>query len=68
MTTNIGTTKTMTHQTVTADLRSQLGSLEGRQVELIAERDEISYSALVEKEKTAAQRLAQINQEIEANK
>ena len=46
------------------DLRAELVDIEGRQVELLAERDEISYSALVERDKNAIARLAALNAEL----
>ena len=46
------------------DLRAQLVDIEGRQVELLAERDEISYGALVERDKNAIARLAALNAEL----
>jgi hypothetical protein len=51
-------------QKITQDLRAQLVDIEGRQVELLAERDEISYSALVERDKNAIARLAALNAEL----
>jgi hypothetical protein len=43
------------------DLRSRLAGIENQQVELLAERDEISFAAVVDREKKAVQRLAEIN-------
>ena len=40
-------------KSITDDLRSQLGALEGRAVELLSERDEFSYSALVDRDTKA---------------
>jgi hypothetical protein len=54
----------MKNQSIVDELRSQLASLEGRQVELIAEREEISYLALVDRDKKAIERLAEINTEL----
>jgi hypothetical protein len=50
----------MTDTTV-ADLRAKIDALEGTQIELIAERDEISFAAVVERNKKAAGRVAEIN-------
>jgi hypothetical protein len=55
----------MTTKTVTDTLRSNLASIEGRQTELLAERDELSYLALVDRQPAAIKRLAAINEEIE---
>jgi DNA repair exonuclease SbcCD ATPase subunit len=46
------------------DLRGKIAAIEGRQIELAAERDEIAYTAHVERDKTAVKRLAEINAEI----
>jgi hypothetical protein len=54
----------MKKPSITDDLRSQLGALEGRQNELLAERDEISYLALVDRNKKAIERLANVNTEL----
>jgi hypothetical protein len=54
----------MTKQSVASDLRAQLVDIEGRQVELLAERDEISYSAVVARDKEAIERLAALNAEL----
>jgi hypothetical protein len=43
------------------DLRGRLAAIEGQQVELLAERDEISFAAVVDREKKAVQRLVEIN-------
>jgi hypothetical protein len=51
-------------KSVTDDLRGQLGALEGRQVELLAERDEVSYTALVDRDPKAVKSLAAINEEL----
>ena len=49
---------------VADDLRAQLVDIEGRQVELLAERDEISYSAIVTRDKRAIERLTALNAEL----
>lgn len=49
---------------VSDDLRIRLTSLDGRQTELIAERDEISYSALIDRDKKSIERLSAINDEL----
>jgi hypothetical protein len=49
---------------VTDDLRAQLSSLDGQRAELLSERDELSYLALIDKEPKAIKRLAAINEEI----
>jgi hypothetical protein len=51
-------------KSITDDLRGQLGALEGRQVELLAERDEVSYSALVDRDPKAIKKLAAVNEEL----
>jgi hypothetical protein len=56
------TTKT----SVTDDLRARLGACENRQQELFAERSEIAFAAMVEKQKAAVQRLEAINNELSA--
>jgi hypothetical protein len=55
----------MTMKSITDELRSRLASIEGHQVELLSERDEISYLALIEKQPEAIKRLVAINSEIE---
>jgi hypothetical protein len=59
------TTTTTISKSVTDDLRSRLAAIEGHQTELLAERDEISYLALVDRDKKAVDRLNAINGEIE---
>ena len=55
----------MTKKTsITDNLRAQLVDIEGRQTELIAERDEISYGAVVTRDKKAIERLAALNAEL----
>jgi hypothetical protein len=55
----------MTKKTsVVDDLRAQLVDLEGRQVELLAERDEHSFDALVTRDRGAIERLSAINSEL----
>jgi hypothetical protein len=54
----------MTTTTTSDDLRGQLAAVEGRQIELVAERDEISYGAIVEGDAKAVKRLAEINSEL----
>ena len=49
---------------VVDDLRGQLAAIEGRQVELVAERDEISYAAIVDRKPEAVKRLAALNGEL----
>jgi hypothetical protein len=46
------------------ELRNQLAALEGHQLELLAERDEISYAALVDRDAKSVKRLAALNEEI----
>ena len=53
-----------TKQSATESLRSQLVALDGHKVELLAERDELSYLALIDKQPQAIKRLAAINEEI----
>lgn len=49
-------------KSIVDDLRARLGDAEGREQELIAERDtDVSYMALVERDKTSVARLAEIN-------
>jgi hypothetical protein len=47
-----------------AALRSEIDSLEGRQIELEAERSELAFEAMVEKNTKATKRLDEINTEI----
>jgi hypothetical protein len=49
---------------ITDDLRGQLAALEGRTVELLSERDEISYNAFVDREPKAIKKLEAINGEL----
>ena len=56
------TTKAKT--SVTDDIRAQLSSLNGHKAELLSERDELSYLALIDKEPKAIARLAALNEEI----
>jgi hypothetical protein len=51
-------------KSITEDLRAQLSSLDGRRAELLSERDELSYLALIDKEPKAIKRLTAINEEI----
>ncbi|TAI67654.1 hypothetical protein [Bradyrhizobium sp. Leo170] len=46
------------------DLRAKLNDVEHKQVELIAERDELAFAALVDRDKKAADRVAAINSEL----
>jgi hypothetical protein len=55
---------TQTKPTVTDDLRKQLSDIEDHQAALITERDEISYLALVDRDKKSIERLNSINDEI----
>jgi len=52
--------------TVTDDLRARQAACEGRQLELMSERDEISFAALVDRDKKAVARLSAINDELSA--
>jgi hypothetical protein len=47
-----------------SDLRVRVGTIEGRQIELKAERDELSFSAAVEKNAKSAKRIAEIDTEL----
>jgi hypothetical protein len=47
------------------DLRAQLVDIEGRQAELIADRDEHSFAAVVERQPQAIKKLAAINSELD---
>jgi dGTP triphosphohydrolase len=49
---------------VTDDLRKQLSDIEDHQAALITERDEISYLALVDRDKKSIERLNSINDEL----
>jgi hypothetical protein len=55
----------MTSQAITQDLRAQLVDIEGRQAELIANRDLHSYAAVVDREPKAIKKLAEINSELD---
>jgi hypothetical protein len=55
----------MTKQSVASDLRAQLVDIEGRQAELIANRDLHSYAAVVDREPKAIKKLAEINSELD---
>ena len=50
--------------TTISELRGKIAAVEDRQITLIAERDEISYDAVVERNSKAIKRLAEINAEI----
>jgi hypothetical protein len=52
-------------QKITQDLRAQLVDIEGRQAELIANRDLHSYAAVVDREPKAIKKLAEINSELD---
>ena len=56
------TQKTKTN--VTDDIRAQLVDVEGRQAELLADRDEHSYAAVVERQPAAIKKLEAINSEL----
>ena len=58
------TTKT----SITDNLRAQLVDIEGRQTELIAERDEYSFAAVVERQPAAIKKLEAVNSELDALK
>jgi len=47
-----------------AGLRNQIAALKGHEIELEAERDEISCSALVDRKPEAAKRLKAVNEEL----
>jgi chromosome segregation ATPase len=49
---------------IATDLRNQIAALEGHQIELVAERDELSYSALVDRKPDAIKRLTAVNGEL----
>jgi hypothetical protein len=51
-------------QDAVQDLRSQIAAIEGRQIELIGERDEISFEAVVERRKLAIAKVESINAEL----
>ena len=55
----------MTKKTIADDLRAQLVDIEGRQAELLQDRDEHSYSAVVEREPKAIKKLEAINSELD---
>jgi hypothetical protein len=55
---------TTKQQSATESLRSQLVAIDGHKVELLAERDELSYLALIDKQPQAIKRLQVINEEI----
>jgi hypothetical protein len=57
-----------TKKSVTDDLRAQLVDIDGRQAELIAERDEYSFAAVVERQPAAIKKLEAINSELDALK
>lgn len=46
------------------DLRNQIVALEGHQLELVAERDELSFAALVDRNPVAIKKLAAVNGEL----
>jgi hypothetical protein len=48
-------------KTITDDLRAQLTAIDEKQVALIEERDSISYSAVVERDRKSVARLAELN-------
>jgi hypothetical protein len=50
---------------ITDDLRAQLVDIDGRQTELIAERDEHSFAAVVERQPAAIKKLEAINSELD---
>jgi hypothetical protein len=55
----------MTKKTsVVDDLRKQLTEIEGHQVALFTERDGISYSALIDRDKKSIERLSALNDEL----
>jgi hypothetical protein len=55
----------MTTATITAnDLRGQIAEIEEKQIKLTAERAEIAFAAVVEKDKKSATRVAEINEEL----
>jgi predicted RNase H-like nuclease (RuvC/YqgF family) len=54
-----------TKKSVTDDLRAQLVDIEGRQAELIAERDEHSFAAVVERQPAAIKKLEALNSELD---
>jgi hypothetical protein len=59
----------MTKKTsITDNLRAQLVDIEGRQTELIAERDEYSFAAVVERQPAAIKKLEAVNSELDALK
>jgi hypothetical protein len=49
---------------IATDLRNQIAALEGHQIELVAERDELSYAALVDRKPDAIKRLTAVNGEL----
>src|SRR5450755_300784 len=54
----------MTKKTIADDLREQLTDIEGHQMALITERDGISYSALIDRDKKSLERLSALNDEL----
>ncbi len=50
--------------TTSGDLRSEIADIETRQVQLTAERDELAFEAIVERDKKAVARVADINAEL----
>jgi hypothetical protein len=59
----------MTKKTsITDNLRAQLVDIEGRRTELIAERDEHSFAAVVERQPAAIKKLEAVNSELDALK
>jgi hypothetical protein len=57
-----------TKKSVTDDLRAQLVDIDGRQAELLAERDEHSYAAVVERQPAAIKKLEALNSELDSLK
>jgi hypothetical protein len=53
------------NSTTITDLLSKIDALDGTKIELIAERDELSFAALVERDKKSAARIAEINSKLE---
>jgi hypothetical protein len=54
----------MTKKTDAADLRGKINDLDTKRLQLMAERDELSFAAVVERDVAAAKRVAEINEEL----
>lgn len=54
-----------TTNTTIADLKGRIAAIEGREIELTAERDELAYAAHIERNGKAVKRLAEIGTELQ---